>query len=113
MHSLPDQLFTEAYQKLEQAVQILNSGGNTDLTEVEKTAHKLCDTLSALPPQEAKKYENKLHRLIFNLTTVRDDLVATKAKLESEITSINHRNTAYNAYGNAMFLALQAARDED
>ena len=69
------------------------------------------EALAKLPPDESKKYEPDIKRLIEYLTGAKINLEQKKGELEEKIMSLNKTNRASNAYGNAMFLALQAAEE--
>lgn len=84
-------------------------GENVDIKSFDEGVRQFCYVLASLPANEAKKYEANLAHIIARLTEFIPQLEARKNELEDKINSLNKRNKAYNAYGNAMFLALQNA----
>jgi hypothetical protein len=113
MSSTVDAMINNAWECLDANMAALNNGGNVDMSVFDKKSHEICSMLALLPPPEAKKHEGKLKELIVHLTEVTQKLEVRKNELAEKIDALNKRQTAYNAYGSAIFLALQTAGSED
>lgn len=113
MSSTADEMIKSAWECLDANIAAIDNGGNVDMSVFDRKAHEICSTLATLPPLEAKKHEAKLKELIEHLTEITHSLEDRKVELGEKIEALNKRQTAYNAYGSAMFLALQTAGSED
>jgi hypothetical protein len=113
MFPTPDEMLKSAWNSLDASINALNNGDNVDISLFDSKARAFCEMLAKLPSSEAKLYENSLKKLIDHLAEVTHRLEVRKDELGDRITAINQRQHAYNAYGSAMFLALQLAGSED
>lgn len=113
MSPTPDEMLKSAWDCLDANVIALENGGHVDMGVFDGKARAFCEMLAMLPQEEAKKYEYSLKELIDHLAEVTHKLEAHRDNLGEKINALNQRQRAYNAYGNAMFLALHAAGSED
>jgi hypothetical protein len=108
-----DELLNEISTILGKTMQAFTNGEDFEMSSFDKKVHNFCDCLKMLPAFEAKKYEAKLKLTIKELTDFIPKLEAQRDFLEEKINSLNKRSVAYNAYGNALILAMQTAQGED
>lgn len=113
MPQTADEMIKSAWEYLDANIAVIDNGGNPDMSLFDKKAHEICYTLAMLPAAEAKKHEIQLKELIEHLTEITHSLESRKVELGEKIEALNKRQIAYNAYGSAMFLALQTAGGED
>jgi hypothetical protein len=90
-----------------------NTGAVVDMQLLDIKVHHFCDIIAHLPAAEAKKYSASLDVIIERLKPLIQKIELHKSELEDKIHSINKRNIAYNAYGNAMILALQSVGENN
>ena len=103
----------DAWNSLNTNVSLLKKGEDVDLSDFDSKARIFCAELAKLPAIEAKKYQTSLAQLINGLNNLTKDIEEEMNSLERKISSMNERNVAHNAYGQALFLALQTAQDND
>ena len=113
MLNIPDETLQIAWDCLNSSIETLKNGGDVDLSEFDGKARAFCATLSELPPSESKQYGKSIEELIWQLNNLTQNIEVQMGELEHKINSLNRQNTANNAYGHALFLALQTARDND
>lgn len=109
----PDQLQKEAWDILNTNISALENGGNVDLSVFDSKVKEFCDCLATLPATQAKKYQNTISEFIDKVNSIKNKLESHRDSLEAQINSLNQRNTAYNAYGNAIMLAAQSIPENE
>ena len=113
MYSTPDQMLKEILESMDANIRAFENGGDVDMLSFDDKVRKFCAVLSGLPKFEAKKYEGSLKVVIERLSQLIPKIEAKRDELEDKITSLNKRNLAYNAYGNAIVLALQTMQGDE
>jgi|GEM_PF-3612457 len=111
MYTTPDEMLKEISAIMDANMQAFHNGQDVDMVIFDEKVRNFCKTLVTLPKFEAKKYEDQLKVVIENLTSFIPKLEAKRDELEEKINSLNQRKTAYNAYGNALILAMQTAEE--
>lgn len=79
---------------------------NIDMTVIDHKVQHFCTIVNNLPKAEALKYRQNMHNIITDLNNLVIKLEQKKSTLGDKIDSLNKQNIAFNAYGNAMILAL-------
>lgn len=113
MQAATEKLLKEAWDSLNTSMVALENGGNVDLSAFDEKARAFCESLKDLPPEQAKKYENSISEFIVRINFIKDKVEFHRDTLEDQINSLNKRNVAYNAYGNAIILAAQSIKSEE
>jgi hypothetical protein len=114
MNTNPDEMLKEIFEIMRANVQAFENGDNdVDMLAFDGKVRGFCNILTGLPPYEAKKYEPELKVIIDNLNSFIPKIEARRNSLEDQINALNQRNIGYNAYGNALMLAMQNLQSED
>jgi len=113
MYTTPDEMLKEISTIMDANMQSFSNGEDVDMLIFDGKVHSFCTALAKLPKYEAKKYEGKLKKIIEDLQNFIPKIEARRDELEEKINSLNHRNLAYNAYGNALIIAMQTAQGDD
>jgi hypothetical protein len=109
----PYEMLLEISNIMDANIRAFDSGNDVDMNIFDEKVRSFCEVLSKLSAHEARQYEDKLKQVIDKLTDFIPKLEAQRDALGEKITSMNKRNVAYNAYGNALILAMQSANSDD
>lgn len=107
----PDALFKTIQADLEHALHTFENGGKIDMASLDKKVREFCGMVTALPAAQAKQFEPKMHLIIEELTKVVSKLHGQRDEISEQLDSLNQRQRATNAYGQANI--LKEPKEED
>ncbi len=95
----PDIMLKSIWDNLHGSMAALDNGGSVDMTTIDIQVRSFCEKITKLPPLQAKSYNEKLTDIIGYLNNIVEKLSQHKNQVEDEITMLNQRHKAHNAYG--------------
>lgn len=93
--------FLNVCDRIDEAVNMLNSGGLVDMKQIEESVKDLCGTIQKLPVNEARGYLPKLQVLTQHLEGISMQLAKQKAQVENDIEQLEETGSAFSAYNHA------------
>jgi hypothetical protein len=106
----PDKLYKFIWGELEASVNALENGGEVNMANLDKNVRIFCEMVTKLPPQEARKYDEKIQNIVSELSSLVDRLTERKLDIGEQISNINTRRKAQTAYGSAMLSSTNEAK---
>jgi len=93
------ELLNEAEQFLSKCHDNLNEDKEVDLQGFEDKIKEFCDIITALPPEEAKQYEEVLKAMGESLTVLSGELTRKRDMVKNKIGGLDSQQKANKAYG--------------
>jgi len=106
----PEKLYKFIWGELEASMDALDNGGEVNMANLDRNVRDFCNIVTKLPPQEAKKYDEKIDSIVQYLTNIVNKLTERKIDIGEQINYSNYRKKAQSAYGAAMMHNINEAK---
>lgn len=90
----PDAILEVLWRSLSKNMDLLETDRVSEMENLEEMTKTLCESIAALPTQQAIAYEPKLKELIEHLTVVSDKLTHKQQTVMQEINVLNKKGSS-------------------
>ena len=111
--SSPNELLQGVRNAIKTSLDALDSGKTVDVKAIENAAKSACETILALPAEQAKPYQSELEAMITELSEVTEKLSTQNLALEHKAGEADYRHQAQMAYMHASKLKKNSPNNSE
>jgi hypothetical protein len=96
----PDVLKKTVIELIQECRKTLKAGGAPKVSQVESSVRAYCESIAALPPEEAKTHKSGLKELMQLVSELGDELKVARDTVKEELKRLDNMRKAHAAYKN-------------